>query len=320
MKLPIAIVMALATNAAAEPKLAGNVLVWIDAPLYLDAAATSPSIHVGALEHGRDQDVGHVVPMHVVGEHGDFVEVEPTAAIDCVWWRVVRPDGLASLHLYVKRTDLAPVIVKPFAAAFKDGSRITVQPGVAVLDRKIAFHRGLVLVAIPDAYLGIAYAPHPVASVPKPGKHTFLLDENTDVTLGDQTFPFGPWVAGSADHRGDRILFPIAVRCMTAVVSAPKGHVQADVQIGHGLGSGSGVGGQAASNGDRYYFPKGTNLTSADGDHVVGTLSAELDVAKPSGARACGDFVVTHDEPIVDAPHVNDASRPDRTLHLCAPA
>ena len=320
MRLSIAIVMCLAANVAAEPKLAGNVVVWIDAPLYLDAAATSPSIHLGEVEHGRDHNIGHVVPMHVVGEQGDFVEVEPTAAIECAWWRVARPEGLASLRLYVKRTDLAPVVVRSFAATYKDGSRITVQPGVTVFDGKIAFHNGVMLVKIPEPYLGVAYTPRSIANVAKPGKHTFLLDEHTDVTLGEQTFAFGPWVAGSADRRGDRMLIPIAVRCMTAVVSAPKDRVHADVQLGLGTLGGTGAGGQGASNADRYYFPKGTKLTSETGDHVVATSSAELDVGKPTGARACAEIVVTHDEPIVEAPHANDASRPDRTLHLCAPA
>jgi hypothetical protein len=320
MRLPIAIVMGLGATAAAAPKLAGNVLVWVDAPMYLDAVATGASVHLGGLDHGRTGDVGHVVPMHVVGESGDFVEVEPTAGIECAWWHVVKPEGLASLRLFVKRGDLAPVIVVPFAASFKDGSRIALQPGVAVVDGKIAFDNGVVHAAVPDANLGLAYAPHAVADPPKPGKHTVLLDENTEVKLGDQSFVFGPWVAGSAERRGDRMLVPIAARCMTAVVSAPKDHVQLDVKLGMGVSIAEPGKAQGYSNTDRYFLPVGTKVTSETGDHVVATLSAELDVAKPTGARACGDFVVTHDEPIAEAPHANDASRPDRTLHLCAPA
>ncbi len=318
---PVAIVMALGATAAAEPKLAGNVLVWVDAPLYLDAATTGPSVHLGGLDHGRTQDTGHVVPMHVVGEQGELVEVEPTAGIECAWWHVVVPDGLASLRLFVKRSDLAPVIARPFSAAFKDGSRIALQPGVAVVAGTIAFLDGIVHAAIPDANLGLAYAPHAIADPPKPGKHTVLLDEKTDVVLGDQTFSFGPWVASSAERRGDRMLVPIAARCMTAVLSAPKDHVQNDVKLGVGYSiSETGKRGIGASNMDRYYLPVGTKVTSETGDHVVATLSAELDVGKPTGARACGNFQVTHDEPITEAPHANDASIPDRTLHLCAPA
>lgn len=318
MRLSIAIVMALAARVGAEPKLAGNVLVWVDAPLYPDAAGTGPSIHIGQLEHGRDVDVGHVVPMHVLGTHGDLVEVEPTADVECAWWRVARPAALASLHLFVKNTDLAPVIVKPFTAAFKDGSRIALQPGVAVAGGKVAFHENLVPVAIPDAYLGIAYAPHAVPAIGKPGKHTMLLDEKTDVTLGDATFAFGPWVSAAAEKRGNRVLFPAAARCMTAVVAAPKDRVHADVILSRKYGVGDAPARRGKPTG--HVLPAGTALTSETGDHVVATTSAEVDVPAPTGARACADFVIVEDEPIADAPNMNEASRPDRTLRLCAPA
>jgi hypothetical protein len=256
--------------------------------------------------------------MHVVGAQGDVVEVEPTADIECAWWRLARPPGLASLRLFVKRADLAPVIVKAFATTFKNGSGIALQPGVAVAGAKVAFHENLVPVAVPDAYLGIAYAPHAVAPIVKPGKHTMLLDEKTDVTLGSATFPFGPWVAASAGRRGERVLFPIAARCMTAVVSAPKDRVHADVTLGniYGLNEPNAV--PAKPTG--HVIPAGTKLTSETGDHVVATTCADVDVAKPAGARACADFVLQEDEPIVEAPHMNEASRPDRTLRLCAPA
>ena len=127
MKLSIAFVAALAVPAAAETPLTGNVLVWADAPLYLDAHASGPSIKVGTLDLGRDKDVGYVVPMHVVSTRGDFVEVEPTADVECAWWRLVKPDGLDNMRLYVKRADLAPVLSKPFKASHKDGSSIALQ-------------------------------------------------------------------------------------------------------------------------------------------------------------------------------------------------
>ena len=64
-----AIVLAMTTSAAAEPQLTGNVLVWVDAPLYLDADAKGPNVRLATLDQGRDQDVGYVLPMHVIGAH-----------------------------------------------------------------------------------------------------------------------------------------------------------------------------------------------------------------------------------------------------------
>ena len=320
MKSSLVIVLALTSSATADPKLTGNVLVWVDAPMYLDANAKAPSIKLGTLDQGRDQDVGFVVPMHVIGESGDFVEVEPTADVECAWWRLARPAGLASLHLFVRRDDLAPVLVKPFTAAFKDGSRIALEPGVAVLGGKVAFHDGLVPAAIPDASRGVSYTPHAVTPAPKRGAHTFLLDEKTDVTLGTETFPLGPWVTNVAEARGKRMMVHLTARCMTAIVSAPKEHIHRDVAFGHGAPTDYGeLRGGASATGDRYYLAQGTAVTSEKGDHVVATLAEDRDIKKPPpGARGCADFVVRREEPNADAPRTRDTSPISRTLHLCA--
>jgi hypothetical protein len=318
MKSSVAVMMLLAAPAAAEPKLAGNVLVWIDAPLRLDATEDSASIHLGQLEHGRDHAANYVVPMHVLGELGDFVEVEPTSDIECTWSKVVRPTELASLHLYVKRGDLAPVVTKSFVATFKDGTRIALEPGTAVQNGEVAFNEQVVSVDVPN--LGLAYTPHAIAAVPKPGKHTAFLDEHTEVTLGPKSFTFGSWVSPSATQHSDRTLFPIAVRCATATLSVPTDHVQRDIRVGkQAIGGGRPtLGGSTRTR--RYYLSKGQKLTPETGDHVVATLAADLDVEQPTGARACADFEVTRDEPMPEAPHPDEASIPNRRLHLCAPA
>lgn len=312
------------TAADAEPApsaLTGNVLVWADAPLYPDASSSGPSVRVGTLDLGREHDVGYVVPMKVVGTQGDFIEVEPTADVECVWWRLVKPDGLASLRLYVNRADLAPVLTKPFTATYKDGSKITLQPGVPVLAGKVAFNRGIVPIAIPEASIGLAYTPKKIAAIPKLGKTRFLLDEKTDVRLGTSTFPLGPWVTASAKRRGDRMLVSLAARCMTAIVSAPKDRVHAGISITQAVAAGGAETRRATIAGgtERYYLPAGTKLTSEKGDHVVGTLEVDRDVAKPKpGARACAELVITRDDPFVDVPHTVDAPQPARTLKLCA--
>jgi hypothetical protein len=320
MKLSIAIVAALAVPAAAETPLTGNVLVWADAPLYPDANASGPSVRVGTLDQGRTKDVGYVVPMHVVGTKGDFVEVEPTAGVECAWWRVVKADGLDTMRLFVQRSDLAPVLIKPFKASHKDGSSIALQVGVPVLAGTVAFNRGVVPVAIPDTSLGISYPPHAIAAVAKPDKKKFLLDEATDVKLGAASFPLGPWVAAAAKLRGKRMLVSLAARCMTAVISAPKDRVHAGVSINQAIaGSAAPARAVLASGAERHYLPAGTKMTSEKGDHVVGTLDADRDIAKPkTGARACADFVITRDDPFVEVPHTVDASQPQRTLKLCA--
>jgi hypothetical protein len=235
---------------------------------------------------------------------------------------VVKPDGLDNIRLYVKRTDLAPVLIKPFKATYKDGSSIALQVGVPVLGGKVAFNRGVVPVAIPDTSLGLSYAPHKIAAVAKPANKKFLLDEATEVKLGSATFSLGPWVAAAAHPRGDRMLVSIAARCMTAVISAPKDRVHAGVSINQAIaGSPTPTRPALARGAERHYLPAGTKLTSENGNHVVGTLDADRDVAKPKSgdARACAELVITRDDPFVDVPHTLDASQPQRTLKLCAP-
>ncbi|HEY4178738.1 MAG TPA: hypothetical protein VGM90_17950 [Kofleriaceae bacterium] len=319
--LTVTLMAASASIASADnPKLAGNVLVWVDAPLYLDASTDAPSIRLAKLDNGRTKDVGQVIPMHVLGTTGELVEVEPAAEIECGWWRMVRPDALASLRLYVQRADLAPVVTKAFSATFKNGTRISLQPGVAVVANTVAFHDGIAPVTVPDANLGLAYRAHAITPIVKPVKKTAMLDEKTDVMLGDATFTLGPWVSGSAERRGDRMLFPIAARCMTATVSAPTEHVHLNVSVGVGIDGGAG--GTAGSKGggsERRYLKVGTKLTSETGDHVVATLAKELEVATSTGARVCSDFVVTREEVVIEGPHLPDAAIPARRLHLCAP-
>jgi hypothetical protein len=316
MRWSIAIVGLLAASAHAET---GNVLVWADATLYPDPNASGASVRIATLDLGREKDVGYVFPMKVVGEKGEYLEVEPTADVECAWWRMVKPDGLDTMRLFVKRADLAPVLVKPFKATHKDGTSIALQVGVPVLADKVAFNRGVVPIVIPAASLGVAYAPHKIMAVAKPGKKKFLLDEATEVTLGAATFPLGPWVAAAAKPKKQRMLVSIAARCMTAVVSAPKDRVHAGVSINQAI-AGNSAPARPATSSSVHYLPVGTKMTSEHGDHVVGTLDADRIVTKPkSGARACSDFVITRDDPFVDVPHTVDTPQPQRTLKLCAP-
>jgi hypothetical protein len=300
-------------------QLMGNALVWVDAQMFLDGAATGPSIRLAALDLGREEDVGYVVPMRILGTRGELVQVEPTPDVECAWWRAVSPAGLEGLRLWVKRTDLAPVLVKPFKAKFKDGSSIDLQPGVPVLNDKVAFHEGRMSASVPKASLGIAYKPYAIKP-PKPGKATFLLDEKTSVKLGDQEFTFGPWTAGAATTKGKRMLVTIAARCMTAVISAPKERVHKNISLGRGAMASEPPPAPKATSGDRYYLAAGTKLTSETGDQVIATLTLDKDILKPTKKRACGEFVVTRVEEIATAPHTRDTAQPSRTLRLCAPA
>src|SRR5262249_4246355 len=116
----------------AEP-LKGNVLVWHDAALYTAPSDNASTARVAVLGGARRDRVGHAMPMHVVATHGSFVEVEILDDPGCTWTRLATTDDIAKLHLFVKRADLAPVLVKPFDKTFADGTRIALRPGVPVV-------------------------------------------------------------------------------------------------------------------------------------------------------------------------------------------
>jgi hypothetical protein len=105
-------------------------------------------------------------------------------------------------------------------------------------------------------------------------------------------------------------------------VSAPKARVHENVAITQGVTRVAVPTRRVTANsGDRHYLPAGTKMTSEKADHVVGSLDADRDVAKPkAGERACADFVITRGDPFVDVPHTMDSSQPQRTLKLCAPS
>src|SRR5262245_40800226 len=113
-RAPAAIVPVDPPVAPANAKLAGSVLVWIDAPFYLAPRADAPSLQFAQLDARKDR-VGHAVPMRVVAARGAFVEVETpvlddlhNTVTDCAWHAIAPANDLGRLRLFVRRSDLAP--------------------------------------------------------------------------------------------------------------------------------------------------------------------------------------------------------------------
>ncbi|MBA2544116.1 MAG: hypothetical protein H0V17_31015 [Deltaproteobacteria bacterium] len=113
-------------------KLAGTVLVWNDATFYLDADDKA-STQLATIAGPRKDHVGQVVPLRVVSTTGDFVEVESVVGTDCTWTKLPQPEDLTKLRLFVKRSDLAPVVVKPFTKTWPNGTSLAVRAGLPAL-------------------------------------------------------------------------------------------------------------------------------------------------------------------------------------------
>ncbi len=272
-------------------KLAGNVLVWSDATFFLDADANGPRVQVAKLASARRDHVGQAVPMKVLGTSGEFVEVEPTTGTDCVWTKLLPPDDLAKLRLFVKRSDIAPVVIKPFTKTWPDGTRIEVKPGLPVIAMKPQGYRVAVgdvwlTAALPADAIGYSYKAGGITR-PKGQRHKFLV-KPTKLALGDltaeSTEPFG---VPAVTKKGDNALASLATTCVAATFSVSASAVE-DGSIGHGSGSGSG-GIKQPMAGERWVLTKGTPLFAPGGKRKVAEVGVrELEVGKPDGKpEAC---------------------------------
>jgi len=291
--------------------LAGNVLVWQDATLYSDTTDAAQQLHIGA--PGRH--VGQVVPMHVLASHGDFVEVEPGDDAECTTSRVETTDDVAHVRLFVKRADLAPVLTKPYAKEFDDGTRIALRPGMPVLAAAdgtiaVAIRGGEVTAEIPAASIGHAYRLDKAKSKAISG-HDLALAANTPVTLGGRNLSLGAMLAAGVERKGATTLFAIEDRCVALTVAAPSKAVKdSDDEDSAGVGAGSGMGVLDLRNED--YLPIGTALSA--GGHQVAIAAKPIYLpGKPSGKTVCVDRRIR----LVSAGEPGDV---DDKLHLCAPS
>jgi hypothetical protein len=306
---------------AETDKLVGTVLVWNDAAFYLDANDKSMQVQLATLEGGaRKQDVGAVVPMKVLSTAGDFVEVAPTAGTDCTWTKLPQPEDLAKLSLFVKRSDLAPLVIKPFAKTWKNGTSLVARVGLPVVPTtngayRVAVDQAHLTAEIPAASIGYAYTAAPRKRPGRPGAK-YLVEDKASATLGGETFEMTALVAVPAViKRKDSVLVRLQTTCLDATISVPPITVR---EGGMGMGYGIGGGRPGATRGERWVLPKGTPLYTALKRQVAVTAAAEIDVGKPDGkSEVCFTRTIRLDHPYPEAP----SSKSTKTkLLLCTPS
>lgn len=306
----------LGSSAIAQPSeeaLRGNVLVWHDAALYVDANDTANTVHVAAL---ASRAVGHVMPMHVVGTKGDFVEVDLVDDGGCTWTKLATNDDLAKLHLFVKRADLAPVLAKPFEQTFADGTKLALRPGVAVLpvDAGYAFSlRGHeVVAAIPAASVAHSFTPEHVKARAV-GAHEYEVGK---ASLDDHMYSFEGMRATAVEAHGDSAFVTFDERCVAMTVAAPTKSVKTDDDDPEALGGSSGLG--VLEMRDSAFIPALTQLQTPSG-HVLAVAAKPMYLmSEPHGKCACVDRRVRLEAVVPSAPEIDNADVEDR-LRVCAP-
>jgi hypothetical protein len=310
------------SGAADTEQLRGNVLVWTDATLYTEPTDTATTLHAASLPAARKDSVGAVVPMHVVSIAKGFVEVEPATELDCTWSRLQTSDDLARLRVFVKRTDLAPVLVTAFEKTFEDGSRIAMRPGVALVptaDGKfvVGVHGGgEVAVELPAAAVGHAYTPDKSKVTNTLTDREYVLAPKTAVAFGEGKTTLDGHHAIGVQHHGATTLFSIVTRCVALDVIAPTKAVRAvDDDTEAELEPSSGLG--VLDLRDQDYIPAGTVLSTPSGHAIAAAAKPIYLMSAPHGKTACIDRRVRVGTIGSDALAPADG---DDKIRVCAPS
>jgi hypothetical protein len=309
-------VLVAVTGVARADDLHGVVLVWQDASFYGEASDTAPAIKLSA-PLVRDTTLGRVVPMSVLGVHGDWVEVEPTTSTYCTDARLVPPDDLAKLRLFVKRADLAPVLTAPVAVAGPDGSKLALKPGVPVAPGHFAYQGLSVAAEIPPGSIGLSYVA-PKAARGDLAIRQLALKAGAKVKLAGQTLTIAAITPSAhVEHRGTDVLVTLEDGCTSLVVVAPSTAItdfDDEAPTGDPAGPGSGGTGVITLRGNDY-LPIATALWA--GSHQVAYAAKPLYLpGAPTGKQVCVDRRLR----IESATQAPDSTDLDDKLRVCAPA
>ena len=204
--------------------LRGDALVWEDAVFYLEPWETGQQARFTSVGRRREE-VGRVVPVRIVDASlKAFVEVELSDRSDCTFRRLNADNRIAGLRVFVLRSDLAPVLVKPFTQANNDGTRIKLSPGVPVIptssgDYLITVKEDRLRLPIPHSSVGWVYKPGKIVDEQPPGK-LVRVDRMASVRFGEDSFQVrSQWVVPVPTAKSDPALVSLNTRCVELLAS-----------------------------------------------------------------------------------------------------
>jgi hypothetical protein len=310
------------SGASDTETLKGNVLVWNDATFYTDASDDATTVHAASLAGARKDAVGEVVAMKIVSvTKTGFVEVEPAAELDCTWSRLQTSDDLAQLHLFVKRADLAPVLVDSFSKTYADGSRVVLKPGVPLVPtsdgKYVVAVRGHGDIALELPSVGHSYTPEKLGKAPTTiGDHEYELAPKTTVNVGDTSIVLEGHHAIGIESRGAQTVFSIKTKCAALDVIAPSKSVrEVDDDEENMIEVSSGLAVMDLRDSD--YIPQGTVLSTPSGHAIAAAAKPIYLMSAPHGKTACMDRRIKIGVYEGDALEPKDG---DDKIKVCVPA
>jgi hypothetical protein len=209
------------------PDLRGDALVWEDATFYLEPWEGGATVRFTTFARGRAAEVGRAIPVRIVGATRTFVEIEPSPVLGCASRRLELDPRVEALRLYVKRDDLAPVLQKPYAATYSDGTGVRLAAGVPVLPTASGLYtasaRGdKLLLAIPHAAVGYLFTAGKVPELERPTGALVRVDRMTAAKLGGESLEVrASWLAPRPAKPSDPQLLRWSARCIELTVAVP---------------------------------------------------------------------------------------------------
>ena len=267
--------------------LGDHALVDGDARFYVDASGDAAHVHAG-LGAGPSLASERLIAVRVVGEQGDFVEVENLAAgedsRDCS--PSLAPIATLRLHLWVRRDDLVPALTRELGVTFRDGTGVRLAPGVAASPTARAGRFAFapdgqpIEIAAPAAAVGLTYPAGRFVSVARADS----LCEPIPAWIGGASFllPAGPVLVENGTDGAARVTLQTACAIYRARVASPPAPC-ADGSIGLGSLTGAVVPVRA-----------GARITWPDGRPAGVAVAETLLVEEPrlAGDRMCTDLVL----------------------------
>lgn len=334
-----------------EERLRGTVLAWADATFFLGPTETAQSVQLARFTGSRRDHIGEVVPLRVVAARGAMVEVKTPRrdatgnyVTDCAWFGVGAPNDFDDLRLFVRRSDLAPVVRSPHAQAFPDGSAVYLAPGTPVLPLSAGGYLASLLqttltVPLPAAVVGYSYTTIPTAHAfewsfsakrarpvlreaavravrweVRPGSTASFAGASFDLS---ERLRF---LAEQIERRGNLTLAASDARCGAMVISAPAASIEslpADQAGATDGGMGMGIG-TLESAGEIWYLEAGTPLATKPGFQITRARKRIL-VKKPASGttQVCIERSLHITSSYLLGPILDDS--PAAPLQLCAP-
>jgi hypothetical protein len=330
MRCVVVLVLAsLATPAHADDELdvpgldatdmRGDALVWEDAAFYVEPWDNGLNLRFSTFQRGRRDEVGRAIPIRIVDSSmRTFVEIELVDRVDCANRRAAIDPRIEALRLFVKRDDLAPVLTRPFSAAFSDGTAIKLAPGVPVMPTATGLYalaaRGdKVRVPIPHTSVGYVYTRGRVVEPEPPTGPLVTITRNAAVRFADEPFDARAiWFATKPAKPSETAQLKLATRCIELVVSAPSGTLRAHTLVPHGQPFTPAA--SAFTPKQTHYVLRGAPLITLNGREAA--VAAELiPVPAPVNDTSCFESRLTMSR--LDEGYSNPMTR---TFKLCAAA